>query len=232
MIARVGTYLARHHIALLALFIALGGTSYAVSRNSVGTSQIRNDSVRSADVRNDGKRGGGLTGRDIRNSALAARDVRDGSLSGGDIRDNSLFTGDIATNAIGIDELSPNSVGGSELAPGSVEGDEVRNGSLRKADLAPGEVFSGTVLRSDSIAIDGNGGFAEPDVACAGGERALGGGISLLDPSPLDRVVYSSPELNDSTPARPVGAAGGWAGGIINGEAAADTAVVWAVCAS
>ncbi|MGH8571376.1 MAG: hypothetical protein ACREX8_02220, partial [Gammaproteobacteria bacterium] len=41
MTRRVGAYLARNHIALLALFLALGGTSYAVSRNSVGTARSR-----------------------------------------------------------------------------------------------------------------------------------------------------------------------------------------------
>ena len=36
--------------SLLALFIALGGTSYAVA--TIGTKQIKNNSVRSVDVRN------------------------------------------------------------------------------------------------------------------------------------------------------------------------------------
>jgi hypothetical protein len=44
-------YLKRHHIGLLALFIALGGTSYAATklpRNSVGGPQIRNGAVSEA----------------------------------------------------------------------------------------------------------------------------------------------------------------------------------------
>ena len=41
-------YVRRHHVALLALFVALGGTSYAavkLPRNSVGTVQIKNKAV-------------------------------------------------------------------------------------------------------------------------------------------------------------------------------------------
>jgi Collagen triple helix repeat (20 copies) len=41
-------YLRRHHIGLLALFIALGGTSYAAAklpRNSVGTTQLKSGAV-------------------------------------------------------------------------------------------------------------------------------------------------------------------------------------------
>jgi hypothetical protein len=48
LVGRVGTYLRRHHIALLALFIALGGTSYAavnLPANSVGSKQIKNKAV-------------------------------------------------------------------------------------------------------------------------------------------------------------------------------------------
>lgn len=41
-------YIKRHHMGVIALFIALGGTSYAATqlpRNSVGTAQIRNGAV-------------------------------------------------------------------------------------------------------------------------------------------------------------------------------------------
>lgn len=44
-------YLRRHHIGLLALFIALGGTSYAATKlpkNSVGSTQIRSGAVSEA----------------------------------------------------------------------------------------------------------------------------------------------------------------------------------------
>jgi hypothetical protein len=48
-------YVKRHHIGMLALFVALGGTSYAATqlpRNSVGTSQIRNGSVTATKIHN------------------------------------------------------------------------------------------------------------------------------------------------------------------------------------
>jgi hypothetical protein len=47
-------YLRRHHLALLALFVALGGTAAAatalVPRNSVGTRQVINGSLQKADL--------------------------------------------------------------------------------------------------------------------------------------------------------------------------------------
>jgi hypothetical protein len=47
------SYLRHHHLALLALFLALGGTSYAavaLPANSVGTKQLRNKAVTPAKV--------------------------------------------------------------------------------------------------------------------------------------------------------------------------------------
>jgi len=48
MLARIGGYARAHHIGLLALFVALGGTSYAAIRlpaNSVGTEQLKKNAV-------------------------------------------------------------------------------------------------------------------------------------------------------------------------------------------
>ena len=49
------SYVRRHHVALLALFIALGGTSYAAVKlpaNSVGSKQIKKNAVTAAKVKN------------------------------------------------------------------------------------------------------------------------------------------------------------------------------------
>lgn len=48
MLMRFGRYVMRHHLALLALFVALGGTSYAAIKlpaKSVGTRQLKNKAV-------------------------------------------------------------------------------------------------------------------------------------------------------------------------------------------
>lgn len=50
MLKGIGAYVRAHHVALLALFVALGGTAVAannalVPRNSVGTAQLRNGAV-------------------------------------------------------------------------------------------------------------------------------------------------------------------------------------------
>src|SRR4051794_22188242 len=56
----------------LALFLALGGTSYALTlpRNSVGSKQIRTGAVGTSELRSSGVRS-----RDVRDRSLAVRDL-------------------------------------------------------------------------------------------------------------------------------------------------------------
>jgi hypothetical protein len=68
MTTRFGRFLRRNTIALLALFIALGGTTYAATalpKNSVGTKQLRKNAVTGAKVKNNA-----LTGADVLESSL------------------------------------------------------------------------------------------------------------------------------------------------------------------
>jgi hypothetical protein len=55
-------------MSTLSVFIALGGTSYAVARNSVGTAQLKN---------------GAVTGQKVRNGSLTEQDLSSGTLRAG-----------------------------------------------------------------------------------------------------------------------------------------------------
>jgi hypothetical protein len=79
--------------ALLALFVALGGSSYAAL--SVGSEQIANNSVRSEDLRDNDVRG-----RDIRKDTVRGTDVRDEDLKGKDVRDNTLTGADLKESTL------------------------------------------------------------------------------------------------------------------------------------
>jgi hypothetical protein len=52
-LATLISYVRRHHLGLLALFVVLSGTAYAASlpRNSVGTAQLKRNAVTSAQVK-------------------------------------------------------------------------------------------------------------------------------------------------------------------------------------
>ena len=84
-------------VALIALFVALGGSSYAaikvgsknIKRGAVNSRAIANNSVRSTDVKNSS-----LTGTDIKNDSLTNADIDNGNL-----RANTASRADTATNA-------------------------------------------------------------------------------------------------------------------------------------
>ena len=80
--------------ALLALFIALGGSSYAAIR--VGSEQIANNSIRSKDLHNNEVRG-----KDIRKGTVRGTDVHDGDLKGKDVRDDTLSGDDVKESSLG-----------------------------------------------------------------------------------------------------------------------------------
>jgi len=111
--------------SLLALFVALGGTSYAATTlraNSVGSAQIRTGAVGSSEIRYSGVRM-----QDIAPGAVGKSEIGTGAVGQNEIRNNSVGPGELRTNSVGADEIQPNAVGTSELADGGVA----------LADLAP-----------------------------------------------------------------------------------------------
>jgi hypothetical protein len=71
-------------VACCALFVALGGTSYALAVGSIGTREIRDDSIRSID---------------IHNRSLKGNDLRADSVGGGAIKEQTLDASKLGTVA-------------------------------------------------------------------------------------------------------------------------------------
>ena len=65
-------------MATVAVFIALGGTSYGIATGSIDSREIKNDTVRSKDIRNNQVRS-----KDVRNFSLLSRDFAPGQLPAG-----------------------------------------------------------------------------------------------------------------------------------------------------
>jgi hypothetical protein len=85
--------------ATIALFLALGGTSYAVLQ--VRSGDVVDNSLRSRDIQN-----GTLLGRDIRDRVLKARDIHRNSLGSGVIKESGLATVPHAADADRLDGAS------------------------------------------------------------------------------------------------------------------------------
>lgn len=91
------TYVRRHHLAIIAVFMALTSTAYAASlaRNSVRSKHIKNGEVKTADIAANA-----VTGARVSNGALQGEDVKDGTLAGADVLDGGIATADLAAGAV------------------------------------------------------------------------------------------------------------------------------------
>ena len=85
--------------ATVALFVSLGGSSYAVLR--IGSDDVADNSLRSRDVRN-----GTLLSRDIHNRGIGGRDVRSNALGSRAIKESSLGTVPRASVAESLDGVT------------------------------------------------------------------------------------------------------------------------------
>src|SRR2546421_12842696 len=78
-------------VASLALFVALGGTTYAAA--TIGAGDIKNDAVRS---------------RHIKNGQVKNPDLAPNSVGGGKVINNSLTGADVNEGTLGRAPLAPN----------------------------------------------------------------------------------------------------------------------------
>jgi len=123
-------------VGFVALFVAMGGTAYAV--NTVGSADIIDGEVKSVDIGNNE-----IGSSDVKDGSLNTFDVHsflgvdvvDGSLTGADISDNSLSFLDIGSQQVGSDEVQNDSLLQSDIRAGAVTGDEVLDNSLNGADI-------------------------------------------------------------------------------------------------
>jgi hypothetical protein len=103
----------------IALFAALGGTSYALTlpRNSVGAEQLRTGSVRHAELRT-----GAVRAAEIKNGAVGVRDISSKALTF--LRGQQGPPGPSGTNFF----VETNSGGGHTIGNGSIIGNQGSNG--------------------------------------------------------------------------------------------------------
>jgi hypothetical protein len=92
-------------VSMVALFVALGGTALALSKNSIKSRHIAPGAVR---------------GSDIRREAVKSSDIGNETVKGADIRDGAVGTSEIADGAVGASQIAGGAVTGEQLADGTV----------------------------------------------------------------------------------------------------------------
>jgi hypothetical protein len=241
-------------LALVALFIALGGVGYAslIPKNTVGKKQIKTNGVGALEIAagavgSEEIADGSVSGADIGDGAVGLADlgansvnggkVVNGSLLGEDVSDGTLDGNDIGDGTIGLADLGADSVDSSKVADGTLTGDDVLNGTLTGGDVVPGTFLGGrvTVQFTQAAADLANGAETSIDVHCLDGQIALGGGArGDLTNSELTKIVSSRPIISTSNSGAPGdgGTFTGWRATVVNeNNGAGIRPEVWVVCA-
>jgi hypothetical protein len=165
----------------------------------------------------------------------------------------------VASGSIGSREIKNGSVQSVDIKNGQVTGADVDNGSLGTKDFAKGKLPTGprgatgpqgpqgpagatnVVIRSSSSACPGGAcaGFLTRSVQCEAGERAVGGGASLVElsdgiPHPVasDNLTFSGPTDSSGKLAKS-GTPTGWLSTLQMGNSPNNReATYYAICAS
>jgi hypothetical protein len=165
MLAKVGRYIRQNHLALLALFVALGGTG-ACAAGKIGANGIRKNAIRSRHIKDGGVTGadvldGGLTGADLQDDSITGADVQKGSLTGVDLQDGSLSRADLMAETLTGATVLNGSLTGADVGAETLLGTNILNGTLTSADVLDqgltGEdvqegSLTGADIQSESIA--------------------------------------------------------------------------------
>jgi hypothetical protein len=148
-------------VALLALFVALGGSAYAVSKNSVGTKQLKSSAVHSSDIAN-----GAVTTKKIKNDAVTGAKVKESTLgevpSAASARPTGPASGDLS-GSYPNPTINAGAVGASELGQivthtnqGSIL-DVTANGSWTSSGNITASCDAGERLLAGAAHFDGGG---------------------------------------------------------------------------
>jgi hypothetical protein len=162
-------------VALVALFVALGGPAQAkrlidggsIRKNTITSRQIKNGSVAKADL--------------TKGAVRSLTTTPPGSVRSAQIADGSVLAPDLGAGAVGPGQLATGAVTASKLAGDSVGGGSVANGSLQTVDIGS---FTGSV-NVDFLPFDAGDRrcqVAEAPAAPTGGSPNLADDVVAVSP--------------------------------------------------
>ncbi len=192
-----------HLIALLALFVALGGSAYAV--------HLRKGAVKTRNIKN-----GAVVESKLANGAVTDPKIATGAVTNPKIVTGAVTNPKIATGAVTSAKIAADAVTGANLAAGAVGANGV------------GRIL----VRSASKPLP-DGGNAAAIATCAPGERLIGGSGDVNTSNSQDVVVNgASPSAADGSAVAPGQSPSGWTvlGNNYTGGTFSARVIAYALC--
>ena len=131
-------------VALLALFVALGGPAEAarlinggkIKKGTVGSKQLADGGVKARDLapgaidRLTATPADSIGPLQLGTNAVTTDALAPNSVLTGNVADGTLTAADLGSNAVGPDEIADNAVGQAQIRPNGVAASEIADGSI------------------------------------------------------------------------------------------------------
>jgi hypothetical protein len=128
-------------VALLALFVAVGGPAEAA--RMIGTHEVKNRSLKTEDLSRKAVEALQKTPR----RSVDERALADGGVTTPKLRDGAVTAVKVAPASIGAFQLAPGAVGGRELRAGAAGPAQIADGAVSGAKIADGSLDARDVGR-------------------------------------------------------------------------------------
>ena len=123
-------------VALLALFVAVGGPAEAA--RLIGSDDVKNRSLKTEDLSKKAVKTLQATPR----RSVGERQLRDGAVATAELRDGAVTPVKLAPSAVGSAQLAPDAVGTRELRAGAAGSAQIADGAVTGAKIADGSLDS------------------------------------------------------------------------------------------
>jgi hypothetical protein len=181
-------------IAMLALFMALGGTVYAAS------GQIDGAQIKAKSLPGNRLQPKSIGAAQIKSGAIAAGQIKAGSVGAAQIKAGAVAAAQIHSGAVNATKIQANSITGAQIKAGSIGSAQIQSGSLGAAQINQTTL---TAINAASIhnvqyvtatvalnaeATGGTNGTA----VCPSGTKAIGGG-AITSNSKFAYIIETAP---------------------------------------
>ena len=133
-----GRFTSAHAIALLALFVALGGSALAVSKVRVGAKDIKRNAVTTKKIKNRA-----VTTAKLAEAAVTTSKLAEAAVTTSGLADNAVITSKLADNAVTTSKLAEAAVTTAKLAEAAVTTSKLADNAVTSGKIADGEIRAG-----------------------------------------------------------------------------------------
>jgi len=171
-------------IALLALFIALGGSVYAAS-NKIDGAQVKAKSLPGNRIKP-----GTVTATQIKKGTIGEAQIKAGAISGKLIKSGAVSAGQIQASSITGAQIKAGSISGSQIQSGSLGATQINQTSLTGVSAA--NIHTVQYVTSTVTLVPESEVGTPTTATCPSGMKVIGGG-ALLSNKEFGSILESSP---------------------------------------